>query len=53
MIARITSPIPGPSSLHKPRRKTLRGVARGVVFIQRIKCVSLLFPSYNIPDPHD
>ena len=40
MIARITSPIPGPSSLHRPRRKTLRGVARGVVFIQRIKCVS-------------
>jgi hypothetical protein len=49
MIARITSPIPGPSSLHRPRRKTLRVVARGVVFIQRMKYVSLLFSSYNLP----
>jgi len=51
MIAKITSPIPGPSSsLHRPRRrKTLRVVARGVVFIQRIKCVILLFTSYNLP----
>ena len=40
MIAKITSPMPGPSTLHRPRRKTLRGVARGVVFIQRIKWVS-------------
>jgi hypothetical protein len=50
MIAKITSPIPGPSSLHRPRRKSLRVVACGVVFIQRIKCVSLLIPSYNLPD---
>lgn len=51
MIAKITSPIPGPSTLHRPRRKSLRVVARGVVFIQRIKCVSFaLFPSYNLPD---
>jgi hypothetical protein len=50
MIAKITSPIPGPSTLHRPRRKSLRVVARGVVFIQRIKCVSLLFLSYSLPD---
>jgi hypothetical protein len=50
MIAKITSPIPGPSTLHRPRRKSLRVVARGVVFIQRIKYVSLLFPSYARPD---
>jgi hypothetical protein len=49
MIARITSPIPGPSSLHRPRRKTFRVVARGVVFIQRIKYVSLSFSSCSIP----
>ena len=34
MIARIT-PIPGLQP--KPRRMTLRGVAQGVVFIQRIR----------------
>ena len=52
MIAKITSPIPGPSTLHRPRRKTLRVVARGVVFIQRIKCVFLLccFPLHNLSD---
>jgi len=49
MIARITSPIPGPSSVHRPRRKTLRVVARGVVFIQRMKYVSLFSSSYNLP----
>ena len=41
MIARITSPIPGPSTSHRSRRKTFRAVAQGVVFIQRIKYVCL------------
>ena len=49
MIAKITSPIPGPSSLHRPRRKTFRAIAQGVVFIQRIKYVALLFFSCDIP----
>ena len=35
MIARITSPIPGLPP--KPRRMTLRIVARGVVFLQRMR----------------
>ena len=43
MIARITSPIPGPSS-HKQRRKSLRSVARGVMFIQRVKYVFIWPP---------
>jgi hypothetical protein len=49
MIARITSPIAGPSCTHRPRRKTFRVVARGVVFIQRIKYVSSSFSSCSIP----
>ena len=44
MIARITSPIPGPSTSHRPRRKTFRAVAQGVVFIQRVKYVSCYSP---------
>jgi hypothetical protein len=49
VIARITSPtpIPGPSS-HRPRRKSLRVVARGVVFIQRIKCVFSSFSLFDV-----
>ncbi|KAI9451888.1 hypothetical protein F5148DRAFT_1378754 [Russula earlei] len=50
MIAKITSPIPGPSS-HKPRRKTLRVVARGVVFIQRIKHASETWRAQCAPKP--
>jgi len=49
MIAKITSPIPGPSShTHRLRRRTLRVVVRGVVFIQRLKYVSLFLISYNL-----
>ncbi|KAI0255954.1 hypothetical protein BJV78DRAFT_1279159 [Lactifluus subvellereus] len=49
MIARITSPIPGPS--HKPRRKTLRAVARGVVFLQRIRRASEIWRAQCAPKP--
>ncbi|KAF8498572.1 Pericentrin-AKAP-450 domain of centrosomal targeting protein-domain-containing protein [Russula emetica] len=52
MIAKITSPIPGPSSpLHRPRRKTFRAVARGVVFIQRIKRASESWRAQCAPKP--
>jgi hypothetical protein len=47
MIARVTSPIPGPSS-HRQRRKTLRSVARGVMFIQRVKYVFYLSSSCDV-----
>ena len=50
MIARITSPIPGPSSHgHKQRRKTFRVVARGVMFIQRIKYVLFIVLHPDVP----
>ncbi|KAI0288447.1 hypothetical protein BC826DRAFT_1093036 [Russula brevipes] len=52
VIARITSPtpIPGPSN-HRPRRKSLRVVARGVVFIQRIKRASETWRAQCAPRP--
>ncbi|KAH9169868.1 hypothetical protein EDB89DRAFT_1981781 [Lactarius sanguifluus] len=49
MIAKITSPIPGLPP--KPRRMTLRTVARGVVFLQRIRRASEIWRAQCAPKP--
>ncbi|KAH9040398.1 hypothetical protein EDB85DRAFT_1925960 [Lactarius pseudohatsudake] len=49
MIAKIASPIPGLPP--KPRRMTLRTVARGVVFLQRIRRASEIWRAQCAPKP--